>query len=182
MSARCAASSSRPRSYRKYDLVTWHGSEWRARCDEPGALPGDGWVLTAQSGSRGKAGDRGPAGAAGAGDHPLGDARLSRRAGDERRQRRAAARSAAPSSSCTTPSAPPDADERPLSDHPGRDAGREPGAGHARPGQGGARHRPGRHLAGRGAGSSRSRRCRQRSTITATASSWCRPTRTRCAM
>jgi len=50
------------RSYRKYDLVTWHGSEWRARCDEPGTLPGDGWVLTAQSGSRGKAGDRGPVG------------------------------------------------------------------------------------------------------------------------
>jgi len=52
------------RSYRKFDLVTWHGSEWRARCDEPGALPGEGWAMTAQSGSRGKQGERGERGPA----------------------------------------------------------------------------------------------------------------------
>jgi hypothetical protein len=50
------------------DLVTWHGSEWRARKDDPGTLPGDGWALAAQVGGRGKVGDkgdRGPIGPAG---------------------------------------------------------------------------------------------------------------------
>lgn len=54
------------RSYRKYDLVTFNGSEWRARLDDPGKLPGNGWVLTAKRGSRGEAGERGERGPAGA--------------------------------------------------------------------------------------------------------------------
>jgi integrin beta 3 len=52
-----------------FDLVSWHGSEWRARRDEPGPLPGDGWALSGQAGSRGKTGEpgeRGPAGLSGA--------------------------------------------------------------------------------------------------------------------
>ncbi len=60
------------RAYRKLDLVTFNGSEWRAKRDDPGPVPGDGWQLAGQAGSRGKAGDRGergdrgPAGPAGA--------------------------------------------------------------------------------------------------------------------
>jgi hypothetical protein len=57
------------RSYRVFDLVSWHGSEWRARHDDPGPLPGDGWALSGQAGSRGKTGERGergPPGLAGA--------------------------------------------------------------------------------------------------------------------
>jgi hypothetical protein len=50
------------RTYSKYDLVTWHGSEWRAKTDKPGVLPGDGWALAGQAGSRGKTGERGPPG------------------------------------------------------------------------------------------------------------------------
>jgi len=50
------------REYRKFDLVTWHGSEWRARCDNPGALPSEGWALAGQAGSRGKPGERGERG------------------------------------------------------------------------------------------------------------------------
>jgi hypothetical protein len=50
------------REYRKYDLVTLHGAEWRARQDAPGALPGDGWALAAKAGERGKRGEIGPAG------------------------------------------------------------------------------------------------------------------------
>jgi hypothetical protein len=50
------------RLYRVFDLVSWHGSEWRARHDDPGPLPGDGWALSGQAGSRGKAGDRGERG------------------------------------------------------------------------------------------------------------------------
>lgn len=53
------------RDYRKLDLVTWHGSEWRARIDNPGALPGEGWALSGQAGSRGKPGERGERGMAG---------------------------------------------------------------------------------------------------------------------
>lgn len=45
--------------YRQFDLVCWHGSEWRAKVDNPGELPGDGWALAAQRGSRGKDGERG---------------------------------------------------------------------------------------------------------------------------
>jgi hypothetical protein len=56
------------RDYRKFDLVAFGGSEWRARRDNPGALPGDGWALSAsagktgQKGEIGKRGERGPAG------------------------------------------------------------------------------------------------------------------------
>ena len=50
------------RSYRKFDLVTLNGSEWRARVDDPGVLPGPGWALAGQSGSRGKQGERGERG------------------------------------------------------------------------------------------------------------------------
>jgi integrin beta 3 len=49
-------------TYRKFDLVTFNGSEWRAKRDNPGPLPGDGWQLAGQAGSRGKAGDRGERG------------------------------------------------------------------------------------------------------------------------
>lgn len=50
------------RSYRKFDLVTFNGSEWRARLDDPGSLPGNGWVLAAKRGSRGEQGLRGERG------------------------------------------------------------------------------------------------------------------------
>jgi integrin beta 3 len=49
-------------AYRKLDLVTFNGSEWRAKRDNPGPLPGDGWQLAGQAGSRGKSGDRGERG------------------------------------------------------------------------------------------------------------------------
>lgn len=54
------------RSYRKYDLVSFNGSEWRARLDDPGKLPGNGWALAGKRGSRGEAGERGERGPAGA--------------------------------------------------------------------------------------------------------------------
>lgn len=38
------------------------GSLWVAKRDDPGPLPGDGWMLAAKAGSKGKQGDRGPAG------------------------------------------------------------------------------------------------------------------------
>jgi integrin beta 3 len=42
-------------NYSRLDHVSFNGSEWIARRDDPGALPGDGWMLGAQ-GKRGKAG------------------------------------------------------------------------------------------------------------------------------
>jgi hypothetical protein len=42
--------------YRKFDLVTLNGSEWRAKRDDPGPLPGEGWALSAQVGKRGEKG------------------------------------------------------------------------------------------------------------------------------
>jgi Collagen triple helix repeat (20 copies) len=48
--------------FRALDVVTFNGSEWRARCDNPGPLPGDGWLLGAKKGEPGKPGPRGPAG------------------------------------------------------------------------------------------------------------------------
>jgi hypothetical protein len=48
--------------YRLFDLVTFNRSEWRARRDNPGPLPGDGWAMSAQAGKSGKPGDPGPAG------------------------------------------------------------------------------------------------------------------------
>ena len=59
-------------NYSKYDLVSKDGAEWRAKHDDPGPLPGDGWALSAKQGKpgskgeRGDKGERGPAGAAGA--------------------------------------------------------------------------------------------------------------------
>jgi len=48
--------------YRALDVVTFNGSEWRARCDNPGSLPGDDWLLGAKKGEPGKPGPRGPQG------------------------------------------------------------------------------------------------------------------------
>jgi hypothetical protein len=42
-------------SYSKFDRVSMNGSEWIARRDQPGILPGDGWMLGAQ-GKRGRPG------------------------------------------------------------------------------------------------------------------------------
>lgn len=57
-------------SYRALDRVAHDGSEWIARRDDPGPLPGDGWMLTARAGSKGRAGDRGPAGPSGPAGKP----------------------------------------------------------------------------------------------------------------
>ena len=46
---------------RKAASFAWNGSEWRAVRDDPGPLPGDGWVLGAK-GSRGKPGEKGERG------------------------------------------------------------------------------------------------------------------------
>jgi HK97 family phage portal protein len=51
-------------TYRAMDTVAHNGSEWRARVDDPGPLPGDGWMLSAR-GARGKRGKDGPQGPAG---------------------------------------------------------------------------------------------------------------------
>jgi hypothetical protein len=51
-------------AYRAMDVVSHNGSEWRAVRDDPGELPGDGWMLGAK-GSRGKPGERGERGLAG---------------------------------------------------------------------------------------------------------------------
>lgn len=48
--------------YRKNDTVGFNGSEWRAKRDDPGELPGDGWMLSASRGKRGDRGERGEAG------------------------------------------------------------------------------------------------------------------------
>jgi len=53
------------RQYRKFDLVSFRDSEWRARYDDPGELPGDGWAVSARAGSRGKPGERGERGPVG---------------------------------------------------------------------------------------------------------------------
>lgn len=50
------------RQYRMFDIATLNGAEWRARRDDPGPLPGDGWALSASQGKTGKPGDRGPRG------------------------------------------------------------------------------------------------------------------------
>jgi hypothetical protein len=47
------------------DVVCHNGSEWRAVCDDPGDLPGPGWMLGAK-GVRGRPGEKGPAGERGA--------------------------------------------------------------------------------------------------------------------
>jgi hypothetical protein len=49
-------------NYRAMDVVSLNGSEWRAKRDEPGECPGDGWMLSAGRGKRGDRGERGPEG------------------------------------------------------------------------------------------------------------------------
>lgn len=49
-------------TYHALDVVAHNGSEWRAVKDDPGPLPGDGWMLSAKAGSRGRPGERGPPG------------------------------------------------------------------------------------------------------------------------
>ena len=61
--------------YRAMDVVSHNGSEWRAVCDNPGDLPGPGWMLGAKgvrgrpgaAGERGAKGDRGERGTDGIG-------------------------------------------------------------------------------------------------------------------
>ena len=48
--------------YLAMDVVSFNGSEWRAKVNDPGALPGDGWMLSASKGKRGEPGRRGDAG------------------------------------------------------------------------------------------------------------------------
>lgn len=48
--------------YRAFDLVVFNGSEWRAKHDDPGPLPGDGWAISAQIGKTGRPGPAGPPG------------------------------------------------------------------------------------------------------------------------
>jgi integrin beta 3 len=48
--------------YRKMDVVSFNGCEWRAKQDNPGPLPGNGWMLSASKGKRGDRGEPGPAG------------------------------------------------------------------------------------------------------------------------
>jgi hypothetical protein len=58
--------------YAAFDRVCFNGAEWIAKQNDPGELPGDGWMLTAKrgkggpAGERGEKGDRGPAGETGA--------------------------------------------------------------------------------------------------------------------
>jgi len=51
--------------YRAMDTVSLNGSEWRAKQDDPGPLPGEGWMLSAQRGKRGEQGLRGEPGTEG---------------------------------------------------------------------------------------------------------------------
>ncbi|MBR1286062.1 hypothetical protein JQ597_28825 [Bradyrhizobium sp. AUGA SZCCT0177] len=48
-------------TYHAMDVVAHNGSEWRAIKDNPGPLPGPGWMLGAK-GARGKPGERGEPG------------------------------------------------------------------------------------------------------------------------
>jgi Collagen triple helix repeat (20 copies) len=51
-------------TYRAMDVVAFNGSEWRAIRDDPGPLPGDGWMLGAKGmkGEKGERGTQGPQG------------------------------------------------------------------------------------------------------------------------
>jgi hypothetical protein len=48
----------RIKDYRAHDIVAFNGSEWRAIKNDPGPLPGPGWMLGAK-GTRGRPGERG---------------------------------------------------------------------------------------------------------------------------
>ena len=54
-------------AYRAMDVVALNGSEWRAKVDNPGPLPGDGWMLGAKAGAKGDKGERGNKGDPGQG-------------------------------------------------------------------------------------------------------------------
>jgi HK97 family phage portal protein len=56
-------------AYRAMDVVAFNGSEWRAVVDNPGPLPGDGWMLGAKGsrGDKGQKGERGERGMPGTG-------------------------------------------------------------------------------------------------------------------
>ena len=45
--------------YRQHDVVASSGGSWVARLDDPGELPGAGWMLLAQKGPRGSRGKDG---------------------------------------------------------------------------------------------------------------------------
>jgi HK97 family phage portal protein len=64
-SGRACGLYSETAAYRALDVVAHNGSEWRAVRDDPGPLPGDGWMLGAK-GSRGKPGEKGDKGEKGA--------------------------------------------------------------------------------------------------------------------
>lgn len=49
-------------SYRARDIVKFDGSSWIAKVDDPGDIPGDGWMQLASKGKRGDRGERGPTG------------------------------------------------------------------------------------------------------------------------
>lgn len=48
--------------YRARDVVAHNSSAWMAKTDDPGELPGDGWMLLAGRGKRGEPGDKGERG------------------------------------------------------------------------------------------------------------------------
>jgi len=53
------------KKYWRLDIVEFHGASWIARCDDPGACPGDddtGWQLLSPGGPRGEPGVTGPRG------------------------------------------------------------------------------------------------------------------------
>jgi hypothetical protein len=50
------------RQYQELDVVALNGSSWLAVKDDPGTIPGEGWALFAQRGSKGDKGDRGAKG------------------------------------------------------------------------------------------------------------------------
>jgi hypothetical protein len=52
--------------YEAFDRVCFNGAEWIARRDDPGEMPGEGWMLAAKRGKGGPAGDKGDKGERGA--------------------------------------------------------------------------------------------------------------------
>lgn len=66
-------------TYRALDRVALNGAEWIARKDDPGPLPGEGWMLSARqgaSGPRGERGERGPRGETGPPGPSLSEAEI----------------------------------------------------------------------------------------------------------
>lgn len=52
-------------TYRARDIVKLNGSSWIAKVDDPGDIPGEGWMQLASTGKRGERGERGPDGRVG---------------------------------------------------------------------------------------------------------------------